>query len=266
MDKNFSKTVSIIMPCFNSETFIEESIKSVINQTYADWELLICDDDSDDNSKSIIKSYQNVDTRIRLITNHYSKGAPGARNSCLDMAKGRYIAFLDSDDIWLPEKLNKQLNFMDEKKSSFSFSYYQTMNEEGIIEGVYKSPRVVGIEKMLLSNFIGCLTAIYDSQVLGKFYQPEIKKRNDYALWLIMFRQKRGLKAHCLTEVTSKYRVNSYGLSSNKLSAFKYYRICLRKFASLGEIQINLLCGFYLMILLFKKKFPKIYNYFVSKI
>lgn len=88
--------VSVLMPCFNSEKFIDESIQSIIHQTYANWELLICDDGSDDNSKSIIESYQNVDSRIRLIPNHYSKGASGARNSCLDMAKGRYIAFLDS--------------------------------------------------------------------------------------------------------------------------------------------------------------------------
>ena len=258
--------VSIIMPCFNSETFIKESIESVINQTYSNWELLICDDGSDDNSKGIIESYQNSDLRIKLISNHYSKGAPGARNSCLDMAKGRFIAFLDSDDVWLSEKLDKQLNFMKENESTFSYSYYQTMNEEGIIKGLYKSPKVVGLEKMLFSNFIGCLTVVYDSQMLGKIYQPNIQKRNDYALWLIMFKKNKNLKAHCLSEVTSKYRVNSYGLSSNKLSAFKYYRTCLRKYASLYEIQINVLCGIYLMIMFFKKKFPKIYNYFVSKI
>lgn len=258
--------VSVLMPCFNSEKFIEESIRSVIDQTYVNWELLICDDGSEDNSKNIIKCYQNIDSRIRLIPNQYSKGAPGARNSCLELAKGRFIAFLDSDDVWLPEKLEKQLNFMKEKKSTFSYSYYQTMDEKGMIKGLYKSPKVLGLEKMLFSNFIGCLTAVYDSQILGKFYQPNIQKRNDYALWLMMFRQNKDLKAHCLSEVTSKYRVNSYGLSSNKLSAFKYYRICLRKYASLSEIQINVLCGVYLTIIFFKKKFPKIYNYFVSKI
>ena len=258
--------VSVLMPCFNSEKFIDESIQSVIHQTYANWELLICDDGSDDNSKSIIESYQNVDSRIRLIPNHYSKGASGARNSCLDVAKGRYIAFLDSDDIWLPKKLDKQLIFMKEKKSLFSYSYYQTMNEEGETAGIYKSPRLVGLEKMLLSNFIGCLTAVYDSQILGKFYQPEIMKRNDYALWLTMFKQNKDLRAHCLTEVTSKYRVNSYGLSSDKLSAFKYYRICLREYASVSEIKINILCCVYLIVMVFKKKIPKSYNYLVSKI
>lgn len=258
--------VSVLMPCFNSEKFIDESIKSVLDQTYTNWELLICDDGSDDNSKSIIESYQEVDSRIRLIPNHYSKGASGARNSCLEMAKGRYIAFLDSDDIWLPKKLEKQLNFMKETKSQFSYSYYQTMNEEGITTGIYKSPRVVGLDKMLLSNFIGCLTAVYDSEILGKFYQPEIIKRNDYALWLTMFKQNKDLRAYCLTEVTSKYRVNTYGLSSDKLSAFKYYRICLREYALVSEIKINILCSVYLIIMVFKKKLPKIYNYLVSKI
>jgi len=258
--------VSIIMPCFNSEKYIGESIESVIAQTYPKWELLICDDSSEDNSKNIIKSYQKNDCRIKLITNKYSKGAAGARNSCLDIANGRFIAFLDSDDIWLPEKLNKQLIFMKKNKIDFSYSYYQIMNEKSTITGFYKSPKSVSFLKMQFSNFIGCLTAIYDSKVIGKCYQPEIKKRNDFALWLTILRKNRDLRGYCLNEITSKYRVNNYGLSSNKISALKYYRACLREYALLGEIKINILCIFYLTLMVLKKGLPNLYNSFVSKI
>jgi len=124
------------MPYFNSEKFIEESVQSVIRQSYVHWELLICDDESDDNSKEIIMSFVNLNSRIKLVSNHYSKGAPGARNSCLDEAKGRYIAFLDSDDIWLLEKLDKQLGFMNSNNFSFTYSYYETMNVKGEVKSL----------------------------------------------------------------------------------------------------------------------------------
>jgi glycosyltransferase involved in cell wall biosynthesis len=258
--------VSIIMPCFNSEKFIEESVQSVIDQSYAHWELLICDDESDDNSKEIIMSFVNLDSRIKLVSNYYSKGAPGARNSCLDEAQGRYIAFLDSDDIWLPEKLYKQLSFMNNNNFSFTYSYYETMNVQGEVKSLCKSPNSVNFKKMTICNFIGCLTAIYDSKLIGKCYQPTIKKRNDYALWLAILRKDKNLKAYCFNEVTSRYRVNDYGLSSNKLSALKYYRLCLRDYASFGEFKIFFHCIFYLLLILVKKKNPQLYNSLVSKI
>lgn len=254
------------MPCFNSEKFIEESILSVLNQTYSNWELLICDDNSSDNSKEIIQHYQNSDQRIRLVTNQYSKGAPGARNSCIDQARGRYIAFLDSDDIWMPDKLRKQLNFLKENNLSFVYSYYKTINENGNEIGLVKSPNKVNINIMLFSNFIGCLTVIYDSKILGKFHQPNIKKRNDFALWIRILCKHKNLKAFCYEEVTASYRVNSYGLSSNKISALKYYRICLLRYGSVGNFRLNLYCICYLIIIFIKKKLPKFYNYLVIKI
>lgn len=205
--------VSIIMPCFNSGRFIEESIRSVINQSYISWELLVCDDGSDDNSKQIVKSFMSLDSRIKLVENRYSKGASGARNSCLDEAQGRYIAFLDSDDIWLPEKLLKQLSFMINNNYSFAYTYYETMSVQGEIKSLCKSPNSVDFKKMTICNFIGCLTVMYDSHLIGKCYQPEIRKRNDYALWLTILRRDKNLRAYCLNEITSRYRVNHYGLS-----------------------------------------------------
>ena len=258
--------VSVIMPCFNSEKFISESIKSVLMQTYADWELLICDDGSEDNSKAIIKSFQDIDSRIKLVTNGHSKGAPGARNSCLDVAKGRYVAFLDSDDTWLPKKLAKQISFMEDNQVSFVFSYYENMSEKSITTSICKSPNSVDFRKMLFCNFIGCLTAIYDTKIIGKCYQPEIKKRNDYALWLTILSKKDGMRAYCVPEVTGRYRVNGYGLSSNKISALKYYQICLREYSSISELSIHMYSFYYLAIMLLKKKFPKIYNVLVCKI
>ena len=109
--RNFMRDnlVSILMPCFNSQNFIGQSIESVLNQTYQSWELLICDDGSDDGSKYLIQAYEQKDSRIKLVNNKFSKGAPGARNSCLDVAKGQFIAFLDADDLWLPSKLSLQM-------------------------------------------------------------------------------------------------------------------------------------------------------------
>ena len=219
--------VSIIMPAFNCERYIEDSIKSVLEQSYSNWELLICDDDSNDNTLEICKRYQDKDERIKLVDNKFSKGAPGARNSCLEAAKGRYIAFLDADDIWLDFKLESQLLYMQENNHVFIFSYNSVMDEKGSIYAHYLAPSRVGINLMKVSNFIPCSTVIYDSTVIGKIFQPNISKRNDYALWLTIFKKNNVKYAYCMPRITSCYRVNSYGLSSNKSDALKYFRHAL---------------------------------------
>ena len=163
------------MPCFNSSRFINEAIESVIFQTHENWELLICDDGSQDNSLEIISSWALRDSRIKSIDNTHGKGAPGARNSCLDAAKGRYIAFLDSDDRWKQTKLEKQLLHLNEGVV-FSFSSYQCISEKGSLMQEVTAPRTIRLNQLLLSNFFGCLTVIYDSNYFGKVYQPSIKK------------------------------------------------------------------------------------------
>ena len=258
--------VSIIMPSFNSEKFVGSAIDSVIAQTYANWELLICDDGSVDNSRSVINSYVELDSRIKLISNYYSKGAPGARNSSLDSAFGRYIAFLDSDDLWYPDKLEQQISFMTTGQIAFCYSYHDVMDENGSLLGTYLAPNEVNLKKMKISNFIPCLTAVYDSKVLGKFYQPQIKKRNDFALWLKILNGGVVKTAYCLPLVTARYRANSYGLSSDKLDSLVFFRRCLMKYGSCSRFEAYFYSGIYLMLMLAKKKFINVYNWFVIRL
>jgi glycosyltransferase involved in cell wall biosynthesis len=258
--------VSIIMPAFNSEKFIDESIKSVVDQTYESWELIICSDNSNDNTDSLVKNWCAIDSRIKLVKNTHNKGAPGARNSCLDNAKGRFIAFLDSDDIWLPNKLHLQVNFMLLNKYEFTYSYHEVMNENGKIISRCMAPKLVNIKSMKFSNFIPCLTVIYDASVIGRVYQPDIRKRNDYALWLKILNKKKSLNAFCFKQYTARYRANSYGLSSNKLTNFKYFYKCLIRYGDCNYFNAFLYSCAYLAIMVFKKKFSSLYNLLVIKI
>lgn len=263
--KNSKHKVSIVMPCFNSEKFIDISIKSVLNQTYQNWELIICDDNSSDSSKKIVSSYTSIDFRIKLVSNLYDKGAPGARNSCLEKCSGKYIAFLDSDDVWLPEKLENQINFMQKNNYAFSYSYYEVMNTAGKTQNKLKAPKKVNLQKMKYSNFIPCLTVIIDKTKVGFFRQPYIKKRNDFALWLNILKNNN-IYAHCLPVVTAKYRSNKYGLSSNKLESLKYFYLCLVKYAGVSRIKSIFFSTAYLFLILIKKYFPNLYNMSITKI
>ena len=258
--------VSIIMPSFNSEKYVGSAIDSVLVQTYDNWELLICDDGSVDNSRLVINSYVELDSRIRLISNYYPKGAPGARNSALEDAQGRYIAFLDSDDIWYSDKLEQQISFMKAGKIAFSYSYNDVMDENGCLLGTYMAPSEVNAKKMKMSNFISCITAVYDCKVLGKISQPQIKKRNDFALWLKILNGKVVETAYCLPKVTARYRVNSYGLSSDKLDSFIYFQRCLINYGACSRFSAYYYSCIYLVIILIKKKANKFYNWFVRRL
>lgn len=259
-------TVSIIMPLYNAYETIEVAISSVIKQSLEDWELLVCDDGSTDNSLTVVQNYQFEDSRISIISNKYAKGAAGARNSALDIAKGRYVAFLDSDDEWLSEKLELQIDFMRKNNYSFTFSYYETMSEKGDLLLKYKAPEFVDGNLMKLSNFIPCLTAVYDSHVIGKIYQPVFKKRNDFALWLKILNDGEVSRAYCLPVITARYRVNQHGLSSNKLDNLLYFRRCLTEYGNCNLFEANIYACIYLFVTLIKKRLSCIYNFIVVKI
>lgn len=258
--------VSIIMPAYNSARYLNESISSVINQTYNSWELIICDDNSHDETVSICLEWCKKDDRIKLISNLYQKGASGARNSCLDYAKGRYIAFLDSDDLWFPNKLELQVDFITKNKYSFIYSYHNVMNENGKINAVCLAPEKVNSRLMKYSNFIPCLTAMYDSESIGKVYQPYIKKRNDFALWLKILNSGSVSDAYCLKISTAAYRVNSYGLSSNKFESLVYFNKCLTKYGKCNRFSSLVYSGIYVILILLKKKVNYLYNLLIIKI
>lgn len=178
-----NKLVSIIMPTFNCGRFIGESIDSVLAQTYTDWELLIVDDCSTDNTKEVVQSYP--DKRIHYFCNDKNSGAAVTRNRALREAKGKYIAFLDSDDLWLPEKLEKQIAFMEKNRYAFTYHEYDEIDEQSKPIGIHVSGKKhVCIFDMYACCWPGCLSVMYDSEVIGLVQIADIKKNNDSAMWL----------------------------------------------------------------------------------
>ena len=213
--------VSIIMPSYNSERYIRKSIESIQKQTFTDWELLITDDCSTDQTCDVIASMAQTDSRIRLFTSAQNAGAGIARNHSISMARGRFIAFCDSDDQWLPEKLEKQLAFMMQQDCALSFSSYYTVTEDSEDRGVIVCKPTVSFRQMRRDNCIGCLTAVYDTDKIGKVYMPTIRKRQDWGLWLLIL-QKCHI-AYGYQEPLAVYMIRSNdSVSSNKVSLITY--------------------------------------------
>ncbi|QXP74532.1 glycosyltransferase family 2 protein [Tenacibaculum sp. AHE15PA] len=220
--------VSIITPSYNSEEFISATIEGILNQTYTNWELLITDDGSTDKTIDIIKEYQQKTTKIKLFQLEKNGGAGIARNNSIKNASGRFIAFCDSDDVWKYDKLDKQVNFMLKNNLSFTYSAYQKMNEQGVKGAKIFPPKKTTFNSLLKSCTIGCLTAIYDTNVLGKRYMPTIRKRQDYGLWLTIFKDIKHTEG-IYDEVLAFYRVRSNSISSNKFKAAVYHYRVLRE-------------------------------------
>ena len=213
--------VSIIMPAYNSEKYIGETIESVLAQTYQNWELLIVDDCSTDNTPNIVRSYLAKDSRFKYYRLSQNLGAAAARNKAMYEATGEYMAFLDSDDLWYKEKLQKQTDFMNQEKINFSYTSYERIEEcSNKLPQRVICPKQTSYEKLLLGNTIGNSTAMYSVKSLGKFNIPLIRKRNDYALWLRILKKEK--YAVGISDVLMKYRVRSDSLSSNKIELLKY--------------------------------------------
>jgi len=219
--------VSIITPTYNSSQYIEETIESIISQTYKNWELLITDDCSSDETFELIKKYSAKDPRIKVFQLTVNSGPGVARNNSIKQAKGRYIAFCDSDDLWQKEKLSKQLKFMKENNVGFSFTGLYHMDENGNLLKKIDVPKKVGYVDLLKKNSIGCLTAMYDSKRIGKKYMPKIGRRQDYALWLKIIKDTQ--YAYGLNEPLAYYRERKSSISSSKLKLIKYNWLVLRE-------------------------------------
>ena len=212
--------VSIIMPSYNAAKFIAASIQSVIEQTYNNWELLITDDCSKDDTVKIVEQFIEKDNRIKLFSTGKNSGPACARNKSLENATGKYIAFLDSDDIWVSNKLETQIQFMIEKNIAFSFSSYSVIKEDGTPTGnTINVPKVIGYHGYLRNTIIGCLTVIIDREKTGNFIMPNIKSSQDMALWLLIM--KRGFKAYGLQNTLACYRLVSTSNTSKKWKAAK---------------------------------------------
>ena len=217
--------VSVIMPCYNAAQYIADSIDSVISQTYKNWELIIIDDCSTDNSTEIIKKYD--DERIVLLHNEKNSGAAITRNNGIDIARGEWMAFLDSDDIWLPEKLSAQLDFMKKNDYAFSCTAYEQIDEEDNSLGrIIKTVKKTDYDRLLLDCPVGNSSVMYSVKKMGKFSVPNIRKRNDDALWLQMLKKEKYIMG--MSDVLMRYRIRKNSISSNKLSVVKYHWILYR--------------------------------------
>lgn len=212
--------ISIITPSYNASSFIIETIRSVQSQTYTNWEMIIIDDVSKDNTCEIIRREIEKDDRIHLIELKENGGAAIARNTGINHARGKYVAFLDSDDLWLPEKLEKQIAFMQANDIAFSFTSYQIMNQDGVLtDKIIHVPEKINYDGLLKNTIIGCLTVMINIEKLGRIQMPNIRTRQDTATWLKILKKEH--YAYGLDEVLSQYRKVENSISSKKLKMAK---------------------------------------------
>lgn len=212
--------VSVIMPTWNSSRYVASSIKSILEQTYTNWELIITDDCSTDNTMSIVRDFAERDKRIRVLSNQKNSGAGIARTNSISAARGRYIAFCDSDDRWTPNKLERQLDFMRSKNVALCFAPYYSCDSRDQYLGYISAPQRVNLFQMMCDNKIGFLTAIYDTALLGKHPMPTQRKRQDHAMLLNLL--KICHFAYSVQEPLAHYRIHSGNMSGNKISLIKY--------------------------------------------
>lgn len=214
--------VSIITPCHNSASTIEKTLKSVINQTYNNWEMLVIDDYSTDKTAEIIKKYSSKDNRIKYFKTVASSGSPSLpRNIGIDKAQGKYIAFLDADDVWFPNKLQKEVDFLEKNEYDLAYSYYEKMDWEGNrSERIIRTREKTTYDDLLKSNSIPCLTSIIRKDIIGDTRFKQIPQE-DFCFWLDIL--KKGYTAYNLCEVTALYREAKTSRSANKLDMFKGY-------------------------------------------
>ncbi|MDW1575888.1 glycosyltransferase family 2 protein [Vibrio sp. Vb2880] len=210
--------VSIITPLYNSVEFLEDTYKSIVSQTYSNWEWVVTDDMSTDGSWELLRSLAEKDSRIVTFRNNKNLGAGASRNFAIKKARGRFIAFLDSDDLWTEDKLAEQIPFMLENNYPLTYTHYSRFTSEEELS-VVTAPEYTTYKKLMYSNVIGCLTAVYDAQALGKRYMPLIRKRQDMGLWLDILKDTP--KAYCLPKPLAKYRMDS-GMTANKFSVLSY--------------------------------------------
>ena len=207
--------VSVITPTYNGSKFISESIESVISQTYTNWEMIIVDDCSEDGSYEIILEYTKKDSRIKVCRMAQNSGAASCRNKAIELSQGEYLAFLDSDDLWFPEKLEKQLLFMKKNESDFCFTEYEHIDKNGNSLGkIAKTVKILTYKKMLFHDFVGCSTVVYKQDLNNKRFGPIIYNCNDYALFLNVLRCTKNAMGY--SEILTKYRISNDSLSKNK--------------------------------------------------
>lgn len=228
----YGDLVSIIMPAYNCSEWIGKSIDSIIAQTYINWELIVVDDCSSDGTLSVIQKYAQADERIRWYKLEKNSGAAAARNKAVDNSRGVYLAFLDSDDLWKPEKLQKQIRFMADNDYDFTCTDYGKIDENDEIKDVTVHCEKKYDYNLLLKRCPGNSTIIYNCEKLGKFHAANLKRRNDFVMWLSVI--KTAKYVYGLNEVLGYHRLREGSISFKKTDLLKYQWIVYRKIERLN--------------------------------
>ncbi|MGO4773626.1 glycosyltransferase family 2 protein [Flavobacterium sp. W22_SRS_FK3] len=216
-----SDLVSIITPTFNAEKYIRDTLQSVLHQSYQNWEMILVDDASTDETVKIINEFAEKDVRFKLSRLSKNSGNGFARNVALEKAAGKYIAFLDADDIWFLSKLEKQIQFLKANNLSFTFSFYDCIDEEGnLLNRRVEAPANLTYEKLFFCNYVGNLTAIYDADYFGKITLEATQKRQDWRIWLTILKQIKVTKP--VPESLAFYRIRKDSISSSKFKLIKH--------------------------------------------
>lgn len=245
--------VSVIMPTYNCGRFIEETIASIQAQSYENWEIVIMDDCSTDNTRELVENMMARDGRIKYHCLSENSGAAVARTEAMKLADGEYMAFCDSDDLWMPDKLEKQLKFMSDNGYAFSCTAYEQIDEDSVSLGrVIKTVEKTNYNRLLLDCPVGNSSVMYHVEKMGKFEVPNIRKRNDDALWLQMLKKEKYIWG--MPEVLMRYRIRKNSISSNKLSVVKYHWILYRDIEHLSVLRAVFHIGFWCFLKVFKIK------------
>lgn len=245
--------VSVIMPTYNCAKFIAETLDSIKAQTYTNWEVVIVDDCSTDNTKEIVDKYIAEDSRIKYHCLETNSGAAVARTTSMQLAEGEYMAFCDSDDLWMPDKLEKQLKFMNDNAYAFSCTAYEQIDEESNSIGkVIKTIVKTDYNRLLLDCPVGNSSVMYNVGMMGKFEVPNIRKRNDDALWLQMLKKEKYIWG--MPDILMRYRIRSNSISSNKLKVIKYHWILYREIEHLSVLRSAFHIGYWCFLKIFKIK------------
>ncbi|WPO80108.1 glycosyltransferase family 2 protein [Flavobacterium sp. KACC 22761] len=252
-----NELVSIIVPTYNTEKFIRQTIESVQNQTYTNWEMILVDDASTDQTIAIIEEFAQKDSRIKLFKLEKNSGNGFARNVALEKASGKYIAYLDSDDLWRSDKLEKQLQFLKEKNAPFTFSFYDSIDEEGNnLNRRVENPQPLTYKQLFFCNYVGNLTAIYDVEYFGKIILETSQKRQDWRIWLTILKQIR--TAEAIPEPLAFYRIRKDSISSSKFKLIKHNFGVYREFHGYNLVfSVLLMMRFLFTQLIIKPKYIK---------
>jgi len=252
-----NELVSIIIPTYNTEKFIRATLQSVQNQTYQNWEMILVDDASTDRTVSVIEEFAKNDSRIKLFKLEKNSGNGFARNIALEKAVGKYIAYLDADDLWFSNKLEKQIGFLKANNLHFTFSFYDCIDEEGnSLNRRVEAPINLTYDELFFCNYVGNLTAIYDADYFGKIILEATQKRQDWRLWLTILKQIQVTKP--VPEPLAFYRIRKDSISSSKFKLIKHNFGVYREFHRFNFVfSVLLMVRFLFTQLIIKPRYIK---------